>query len=197
MPAGRPKGAKSRKTLEQEKARKVAAALSEYAKKAPPIDFKASFDSLEIMEGVMRHFYLRALIEQRMGPQADWSVVDALMLKTLAAAEKVARYKHAQLSSVRLAGDISGNMDNVTLDELLVTIKQEWAKLAPLIDLDAVGRPCAGLSEAAGAVLARRAPAITAVGPGACAARAGRLGGPERLISTQYQRRSAARGNSG
>ena len=52
----------------------------------------------------MRHFYLRALIEQRMGPQADWSVVDALMLKTLAAAEKVARYKHAQLSSVRLAG---------------------------------------------------------------------------------------------
>jgi hypothetical protein len=86
----------------------------------------------------MRHFYLRALIEQRMGPQADWSVVDALMLKTLAAAEKVARYKHAQLSSVRLAGDISGNMDNVTLDELLVTIKQEWAKLAPLIDLDAV-----------------------------------------------------------
>jgi hypothetical protein len=50
------------------------------------------------MEGVMRHFYQRALIEQRMGPQADWSVVDALMLKTLAAAEKVARYKHAQLS---------------------------------------------------------------------------------------------------
>ena len=78
----------------------------------------------------MRHFYLRALIEQRMGPQADWSVVDALMLKTIAAAEKVARYRHAQLSSVRLAGDISGKMDDVTLDELLVTIKQEWAKLA-------------------------------------------------------------------
>jgi hypothetical protein len=91
-------------------------------------DFKASFDSLEIMEGVMRHFYLRALIEQRMGPQADWSVVDALMLKTLAAAEKVARYRHAQLSAVRLAGDISGKMDDVTLDELLVTIKQEWAR---------------------------------------------------------------------
>jgi hypothetical protein len=50
------------------------------------------------MEGVMRHFYLRALIEQRAGPQADWSVVDALMLKTLAAAE---------LSAVRIAGDIN------------------------------------------------------------------------------------------
>jgi hypothetical protein len=60
-------------------------------------------------------------------------------LRTLAAAEKVARYKHAQLSSVRL--DISGKMDDVTLDELLITIKQEWAKLSPLIDLEAVRVP--------------------------------------------------------
>ena len=29
-------------------------------------------------------------------------------------------------------------MDDFSLDELLVTIKQEWAKLSPLIDLDAV-----------------------------------------------------------
>ena len=55
--------------------------------------------------------------------------------------QKVARYRHAQLSAVRLAGDISGKMDDVTLDELLVTIKQEWAKLSPLIDLDAVEEP--------------------------------------------------------
>jgi hypothetical protein len=98
--------------------------------------FKASFDSLEIMEGVMRHFYLRALIEQRMGPQADWSVVDALMLKTLAAAKKVARYRHAQLSAVRLAGDINTQMDDATLDKLLVTIKSELVKLGPHIGLD-------------------------------------------------------------
>jgi hypothetical protein len=73
----------------------------------PPIDFKASLDSLEIMEGVMRHFYLRALIEQRMGDDADWNSVDALMLRTLAAAEKVARYRHAQLSAMRLSGDLN------------------------------------------------------------------------------------------
>jgi hypothetical protein len=49
------------------------------------------------------------------------------MLKTLAAAEKVARYRHAQLSAVRLAGDINaGNNDDVTLDELLVIIKAKW-----------------------------------------------------------------------
>jgi hypothetical protein len=73
--------------------------------------------------------------------EADWNAVDSLMQKALAAAEKVARYKHVQLSSVRLAGDISGKMDDVTLDEVLVTVKQEWAKLSPLIDLDAVEEP--------------------------------------------------------
>ena len=106
----------------------------------------------------MRHFYQRALIEQRMGPQADWSVVDALMLKTLAAAEKVARYKHAQLSSVRLAGDISGKMDDVTLDELLVTVRQEWAKLGPLIDLEAIH----GSEPEASSPVRRRSPGMGA-----------------------------------
>jgi hypothetical protein len=49
----------------REKARKVAAARAELAKNALPIGFAASFDSLDIMERVMRHFYLRALIEER------------------------------------------------------------------------------------------------------------------------------------
>jgi hypothetical protein len=62
-----------------------------------------------------------------MGAQADWNAVDSLMQKALAAAEKVARYRHAQLSAVRLAGDINaGNNDDVTLDELLVTIKSGY-----------------------------------------------------------------------
>jgi hypothetical protein len=43
------------------------------------IDFKASFDSLEIMEGVTRHFFLRALIDESMGSQTDWNAVDSLM----------------------------------------------------------------------------------------------------------------------
>jgi hypothetical protein len=65
------------------------------ATNAAPIDLAASFDRLWVMEQVMAHFFRRVMVEQRMGPQADWSVVDALMLKTLAAAEKVARYRHA------------------------------------------------------------------------------------------------------
>jgi hypothetical protein len=71
-----------------------------------------------------------------MGDEADWNRVDALMLRTLAAAEKVARYRHAQLSAVRLAGDINAGNKDVTLDELLVTIKSELVKLGPHIGLD-------------------------------------------------------------
>ena len=73
-----------------------------------------------------------------MGPQADWSVVDALMLKTLAAAEKGARYRHTQLSPVPLAGDINAKVD---IGELLENIKSEWTKLWPLIDLKVAREP--------------------------------------------------------
>jgi hypothetical protein len=90
----------------------------------------------------MAHFFRRAMVEQRMGARADWNAVDSLMLKALAAAEKVARYRHAQLSAIRLAGDINARVtDNASLDELLVKIKDELTKLAPLIDLEVVREP--------------------------------------------------------
>ena len=138
---GRKTGSKNRKTVERERAKRIAALRVEISKNVPPIDFRAQLDSLDMMEGVMRHFYLRAMIERAVGDEANWDKVNSLLLRTLAAAEKVARYKHAQLSSVRLAGDISGKMDDVSLDELLVTVKQEWAKLGPLISLEAIQVP--------------------------------------------------------
>jgi hypothetical protein len=110
------------------------------------MDFKASFDSLEIMEGVTRHFFLRALIEESMGSQTDWNAVDSLMLKALAAAEKVARYRHAQLSAIKLAGDMNAKVtDGASLDDLLVKIKGELEKLkpilGPIIELEVAGEP--------------------------------------------------------
>jgi hypothetical protein len=108
---------KNRKTKVRERVDRIKLALGEYAKASPAIDFKASLDSLEMMEGVMRHFYFRALIERSVGEGANWDKVDALMLKNLAAAEKVARYKHAQLSAVRLAGSIDGKMEDVSMDD--------------------------------------------------------------------------------
>jgi len=142
---GRVRGSKNRKTLEREKVKRITAARVELANNAPPIDFAASFDSLDVMEKVMRHFYLRALIEERMGSQTDWNAVDSLMLKALAAAEKVARYRHAQLSAVKLAGDINARVaEDASLDELLERIKTELTKLAPILDLEVVREPTEG-----------------------------------------------------
>ena len=101
-----------------------------------------SFDSLDVMEKVMRHFYLRALIEERMGSQTDWNAVDSLMLKALASAEKVARYRHAQLSAVKIAGELkSGPADGATLDELLERIKHQLTKLGPILELEVAREP--------------------------------------------------------
>jgi hypothetical protein len=58
------------------------------------------------------------------------------MLKVLAAAEKVARYRHAQLSAMRLSGDLNARPENVNLDELLASIRADWAVIGPLIDMD-------------------------------------------------------------
>ena len=61
----------------------AAIARAELAAKAPPIDYSIPMDTVDIMERVMRHFYLRAMIEQSIGVQADWkrciqSAVDAV-----------------------------------------------------------------------------------------------------------------------
>jgi hypothetical protein len=53
----------------------------------------------------------------------------------------VARYRHAQLSAVRLAGDVNAKMDDVSLDELLESIKSELVTLGPLIGLDVENLP--------------------------------------------------------
>jgi hypothetical protein len=54
----------------------------------------------------------------------------------------VAKYRHAQLSAVQLAGDINATVtDDASLDELLVKIKDELRKLGPLIDLEAIREP--------------------------------------------------------
>jgi hypothetical protein len=66
-------------------------------------------------------------------------MADAAFVQAAAIARDVARYRHAQLSAVKLAGDINATVtDGLSLDELLVKIKDELRKLGPLIDLDAI-----------------------------------------------------------
>jgi hypothetical protein len=63
-------------------------------------------------------------------------------MQAVRVAEKVAHYRHAQLSAIKLAGDVNATItDNASLDELLVKIKDELRKLGPLIDLEAIREP--------------------------------------------------------
>jgi hypothetical protein len=55
--------------MDRERAKKLASVRAELAKNAPPIDYAAFYDSLDIMEKVMRRFYLRGLIEEKMEPK--------------------------------------------------------------------------------------------------------------------------------
>ena len=54
----------------------------------------------------------------------------------------MARYRHAQLSAVKIAGELKqGPPDDASLDELLDRIKAELVKLGPILDLEVIGEP--------------------------------------------------------
>ena len=132
----RAKGSKNHRTLEREMAKRVAAAHAELAKSAPPLDFSMPLDSLDVMEQAMRHFYFQAKIGERLGDGADLRRVDDAYMQAVRVAEKVARYRHAQLSAIKLAGDINAKVtDSASLDELVAKLKGELHKLAPIVDL--------------------------------------------------------------
>ena len=68
----------------------------------------------------MRHFYLKARIEELLGKDADWKAVDTAMVEAGRWAREVALYRHARLSAVKLAGDPNEPLipDNMTLEQL-------------------------------------------------------------------------------
>ena len=88
-------------------------------------------------EHVMMHFYLRALSLKGLKKPDDQ--IDAAMMQALAAAEKVAPYRHPKLGAVKLAGDPSNPlrmMDNATTEELKAEIMRHLRILAPVLDLE-------------------------------------------------------------
>jgi hypothetical protein len=113
-------------------------------------DVKLSLDSLALMEEVMRHFYIKAMVEKSVGEHADWKSVDAAMIQAASIARDVAAYRHAKLSAIRLAGEIKrGPADGATLDELLERIRGELTKLGPFLELEVVREPEGSRTEAA------------------------------------------------
>jgi hypothetical protein len=96
----------------------------------------------------MRRFYLRGLIEEKMGVEADRKAADSAFVQAAAIAEKAARYKHAQLSSIRLAGDINatGLPDNRKLGPARMTfaarrIRRDQSSSGSLITAGSLSSP--------------------------------------------------------
>ena len=97
----------------------------------------------------MRHFYVRA-IAAKQTKQPD-KVIDAAMIQAVQIAEKVAPYRHARLSAVKLAGEPNNPMrvwDNATADELRAEIMHHLGVLIEggLIDLAALPAPKRGIA---------------------------------------------------
>jgi hypothetical protein len=60
-------------------------------------------DFLQVLEHTMRHFYGRALLLKQINGKPEQ--IDADLKEAAAIAEKIAPYRHARLSAVKLAGD--------------------------------------------------------------------------------------------
>jgi hypothetical protein len=94
------------------------------------------------LEEVMRHFYLKAMVEKSLGARTDWKAVDVAMVQAGHAAERVAAFRHPKLSSVRLSGELSTkSMDGATLEDLIGRIKAQLIKLGPIIEVEVARDP--------------------------------------------------------
>ena len=106
-------------------------------------------DSLGVMEEGMRHFYVRAMAAKQT-KQPD-EVIDAAMIQAVQIAEKIAPYRHARLSAMKLAGDPKNPArfkDDSTADELRAEVMRRLMVLqeAGAIDLQALPVPKGGIA---------------------------------------------------
>jgi hypothetical protein len=55
-------------------------------------DLKGSLDSLAVLEETMRHFYIKAKVEQSLGEKADWKATQAADNKQIEVAERIVHF---------------------------------------------------------------------------------------------------------
>ena len=101
-------------------------------------------DSLHVMETGMRHFFVKAMSAKANNGKPE--IVDANMLQAVSIAEKIAPYRHARLSAMKLAGDQNSPVrfkDDASAAELREEIMKRLEILtsAGLIDLEALPAP--------------------------------------------------------
>ena len=96
----------------------------------------------------MRHFFAKAMHAKANKGKPE--TIDANMLQAVSIAEKIAPYRHARLSAVKLAGDPNNTVrfrDDATADELRAELMKRLHILtsAGLIDLQALPAPSDGI----------------------------------------------------
>ena len=133
----RPKGSKNRATILREAEVSMVDIIERRGK-------EAFLDSLFVMEEGMRHYFSKAMQAKQNHMKAE--IVDSYMQKAIEVAEKVAPYRHARLSAVKLAGAPSNAVafkDDATADELRAEVMRHIARLvdAGAIDLKALPAP--------------------------------------------------------
>jgi hypothetical protein len=139
---GRPKGSKNRSTILREaQETMLARGLADHEQEF--------LDSLHVMEVGMRHFFVQAMTAKASNGKPE--VVDENMLQAVAIAEKIAPYRHARLSAVKLAGDPNNAVpfkDDASLDEIREEIMQGLGRLVStgVIDLKALPVPDRGIA---------------------------------------------------
>jgi hypothetical protein len=119
----RPKGSKNRRTV----LREAELAMADRGEFLAP---------LYVLESGMRHFFVRAM--QLKQTNADPAAIDANLLHAVNIAEKIAPYRHARLSAMKLAGDPNAHKevdDDAPLEELKRLVEGHLMKLGPVLDL--------------------------------------------------------------
>ena len=134
---GRPKGSKNRSTILRE-AQDTIVARGLMGRE------QESLDSLHVMEIGMRHFLTKAMTAKANKEKPE--VVDESMLQAVSIAEKIAPYRHARLSAIKLAGDPNSSVrfkDDATAEELRAEVMRHIAELADdgVLDLQALSVP--------------------------------------------------------
>ena len=137
----RPKGSKNRATILREAEVSMVDIIERRGK-------EAFLDSLFVMEEGMRHYFSKAM--QAKAKNMKPEIVDNYMQKAIDVAEKVAPYRHARLSPVKLAGDPNNwapFKDDASTDELREEIMHlGYLVSAGIIDLKALPVPDGGIA---------------------------------------------------
>jgi len=104
-------------------------------------------DSLRVMETAMQHFYVKAIVAKQNNGKAD--VIDANFLQAASIAEKIAPYRHARLSAVKLAGDPNNPVrlgEDASIEELRAQVLMHLERLAPVLRIEGLVQPSGGIA---------------------------------------------------